>query len=267
MAIQEIHPTPYPAINAVMAELSSNVEALLKDQFTGLYLVGSLALGDFNPQTSDIDFVGVTAGELPAEMVSALASVHARLAAASLYGDELEGSYVPQTALRSYDPQNSMYPHIERGGGLSITHHDSDWVIQRYILREYGLVVIGPQPRPFIDPILPDDLRRAVRAFLDEWWAPMLQDPAHLEDRAYQNYAILTMCRLLYTLRNGAIASKPAAARWAQASLGSPWARIIKSATAGMQDTSPDKLNDVLSFIRFTLDNSNLEETSGNRYN
>ncbi len=53
-------PTPYPDVNAVLRLLLEGAQPILGDHFIGLYLYGSLASGDFNPQTSDIDFVVVT---------------------------------------------------------------------------------------------------------------------------------------------------------------------------------------------------------------
>jgi len=44
----------------------------------------------------------------------------------------------------------------------------------------------------------------------------MLHDPTRLHTGEYRAYAILTRCRMLYTLEHGAIVSKPTAARWAQ---------------------------------------------------
>jgi len=63
------------------------------------------------------------------------------------------------------------------------------------------------------EPVLPDDLRRAVRGIIRTWWAPMLDAPTPVQHPGYQTYAILTMCRLLYTLEHGTIVSKPVAAR------------------------------------------------------
>ena len=48
-------PTAYPDVNAVLAELSASVQTVLGHHFVGMYLYGSLALGDFNPRSSDID--------------------------------------------------------------------------------------------------------------------------------------------------------------------------------------------------------------------
>ncbi len=48
------NPTPYADVNAVLNELLTAVNSVLSEHFVGLYLYGSLASGDFNPETSDI---------------------------------------------------------------------------------------------------------------------------------------------------------------------------------------------------------------------
>src|SRR5581483_12314041 len=60
----ELHPTAYPQINATLRLLEGDVRAVLGARFAGMYLYGSLASGDFDPATSDVDFLVVTAGPL-----------------------------------------------------------------------------------------------------------------------------------------------------------------------------------------------------------
>jgi hypothetical protein len=249
-------PTSYPDVNAVLRELLSGVRAILGKHFVGMYLYGSLSGGDFTPDRSDIDFVAVTADDLPDEMISALAAMHARMAGGSPWGRELEGTYIPQRALRRHDPADAVYPHIERGEHLVVEQHDSAGVIQRHILREQGITLAGPPPHTLIDPIQPNDLRRATLAILRGWWAPMLDDPALLYHPGYQAYAVLTMCRALYTLQHGTVVSKPAAARWAHQALGERWAGFIERADAWRNGMPFDHLNEMLDFIRYTLERS-----------
>ncbi|HYO49801.1 MAG TPA: nucleotidyltransferase domain-containing protein, partial [Chloroflexia bacterium] len=131
------NPTPYSDVNAILHELLSSVQAILGDYFLGMYLYGSLALGDFDPYRSDIDFLVVTTDNLPDDLFSALQTMHARIAASdSRWATDLEGSYIPKHALRRYDPANARHPHIDRGEeGLDKEQHDSDWIIQRHTLR------------------------------------------------------------------------------------------------------------------------------------
>ncbi len=254
MLIHLTHPTLYPGVNVVLHTLLSGVRTILGDHVIGLYLYGSLASGDFDPQRSDIDFLVVTAAALPAEMIAELEAMHARLAASGpKWAAKLEGSYLPQSALRRYDPSAAPYPQINEGR-FYLALHGSDWIIQRHILREHGVVVAGPAIAPLIDPVHPDDLRRAVSGILREWWAPMLSNPAWLRDGEYQAYAVLTMCRALYTLEHGSIVSKPVAACWAQKALHERWTALIEQALTWQHDVQWDHLDETLDLIRYTLE-------------
>jgi hypothetical protein len=257
MSTQFAQPTPYPDINAVLYELLGNVQTVLGNRFIGMYLGGSLAAGDFDPQTSDIDFVVITTDELPNEMLSALAVIHARMAASGRkWGTKLEGAYIPQHTFRRYDPAFSIHPSVSTGGGFGLDGQGSDAIIQRHILREQGIVVTGPAPQTLIDPILPDDLRRAEQATLQEWWAPQLEHPFRLSSREYQAYAVLTMCRALYTLQFGTVVTKPVAAAWAQQAVDEPWAALIERALTWEHEDGVDDVNGTLDFIRQTLGRS-----------
>jgi len=261
MSTPFVNVTPYPDVNALLQELLSGVETVLGDHFVGMYLYGSLASGDFD-QSSDIDFVVVTDDEIAGDRFLALRAMHARIAAShSRWATELEGSYIPQVALRRYDPANAQHPRIDRGeGDLVMAQHGSDWVIQRHVLREHGVVVAGPDLRTLIDPVASNELRWAVLADLREWWAPMLDDPVRLQKRGYQCYAVLTMCRMLYTLEGGAVVSKPVAARWAQETLGGRWGPLIERALVGRHNpqvkAQPDDVNATQEIIRYTLERS-----------
>ena len=255
------HPTPYPEVNVVLQALLSGVQDVLGDCFVGLYLYGSLADGGFDPQRSDIDFVVATAGELSNEVVAALEAMHVRITNSGLkWTAKLEGAFVPLSTLRRHDPSGPPCPCLNEGC-FYLAALGSDWVIQRYTLREQGVVVAGPDPRGLIDPVQPDDLRRAVLGFLREWWAPMLQDPdPRLHGDEYRAYAVLTMCRALYTLKHGTVVSKTAAARWAQEALGEPWEGLIERALAWRRDALPDGggaalcMDETLEFIRCVLE-------------
>jgi hypothetical protein len=238
----------------VLRALLAGAREVLGDHFAGLYLYGSLAGGDFDPERSDIDFLVVTAGELPGELLPALEAMHAGLASAGpKWAAKLEGSYVPRPALRRYDPEDAPRPQLNEGR-FYVAPHASDWIIQRHVIREHGVALAGPPPSTLIDPVGPDDLRGAVRGILREWWEPTLRDGAWLRrGDEYRAFAVLTMCRALYTLRHGAVASKPVSARWARGELGARWAGLIERASAWRHDAPSGGLSGAEDFVRFTL--------------
>jgi predicted nucleotidyltransferase len=255
MLNQVSSPTLYSEVNTIVNKLSGDVQAILGNQLTGLYLHGSLAYGDFNPETSDIDFLVVTQDVLPVEAFSALKDMHAKLFLSSLaWSQKLEGAYLPKVVLRRHNPAHSPTPWLGVDGHFALESLGSDWVIQRSILREKGLVISGPSLAGLIDPVSAQDLRQAVLGSLREWWSPPFPSPERFQSGAYQAYSILTMCRSLYVLEHGRVASKPEAARWAMRSLGEPWLALISSAAAWRPGKEFNQLEETLQFIRFTLD-------------
>jgi hypothetical protein len=245
--------TSYPDVNVVLQMLLEGAQAVLGDHFVGLYFYGSLASGDFNPQTSDIDFVVVTDADLSDGLIRNLEALHLRLWDSGLkWAAKLEGAYVPLPTLRRHDPDAAPCPTINEGR-FYLDKQGSDWIIQRYILREYNAAVYGPSLKSAIDRVTPDDLRRAVVGVLREWWQPMLTDPRFIRNREYETYATLTMCRALYALEYGDIVSKPAAARWALETLDSRWTELIDRALAWPQEPQPESLSETLEFIKYTV--------------
>ena len=194
----------YPDVNEILNLLLSFVKEILGSQFVGMYLYGSLATGDFNPETSDIDFLVVTSDLLPDKTISELEAMHNRTWATNLKrAGKLEGAYVPKELIRHHEPNGEPCPIINEGK-FYMDSLGSDWIIQRHVVREYGVVVEGPDPKTLIDFVTPDDIRGAVLGVLREWWFPMLDDSSWLREHKIGDhaFAVITMCRVLHALEN-----------------------------------------------------------------
>jgi len=251
--------TPYPDVNKILNLLYTNIKEILKDQFVGMYLFGSLANGDFDHH-SDIDVLIVTDGLIPSDMFSALKEMHARINQLdSPWAVQLEVSYIPQNALRRFDPKNKLHPHMDRGTGevLHMKSHESDWIIQRYLLRERGIVVAGSDLKSLIDPVAPYELRQAVVDELPLWANYLLNNPSTLKSRGYQSFCVLSFCRMLYTLQNKAVLSKPAAAKWAMEALDVRWHPLIERDVIGRQspdlEASPEDIDETMEMMRYMV--------------
>jgi predicted nucleotidyltransferase len=262
-------PTPYPEVNAILDILMSEVQAILDEQFIGMYLYGSLAYGGFD-RASDVDFVVVTAEELPDATISTLQEMHSRIAKLDSWcATQLEGSYIPRRALRAFDPQRVFHLHIDRGPGEPLKRMQIDdprlsrawwggWVFLRHVLWQDGIALAGPDPRTLVEPVRPGELRQAARANVEDWLAPLLDEPEELHHYGYQSYCVLTMCRLLYTLETDATTSKQAAARWAKERLEPRWAALIERAWIDRQNPQseipPDNIRGTLELICYILE-------------
>lgn len=284
--MQSTDPTPYPEVNLLLQAVLEGAQQILREHFTAMYLEGSLVSDDFD-QDSDIDFVVVTDEDVTSEQFAALQAMHDRIAAIdSWYAIQLEGSYISRQALRRHDPAHATHPNIERGTGerLKMAYHDSAWLVHRSILRERGVTLLGPPPQTLIEPITPQELQQAMVEPVRGWAAGMLDDPAPLQTRGYWSYVVLTLCRMLYTLHTGAVATKPVAARWVVATLDARWTPLIERAWQGRHNSDaeqvavgagwvpltervwqgpldvrvlPEEVDETRAFIRYTLDAAN----------
>jgi predicted nucleotidyltransferase len=213
----------------ILHDLLEQVQAVLGEQFVGLYLHGSLAFGDFDLTTSDIDFAVVTRNHLEAETIAKLEVMHKNLLESSpKMATMLEGAYIPSSMIRCHNIHAPAIPHVH-GDAFYLAQLEPHWVLNRAILRDYGVTLAGPNPKSLIDPIQLEDRQHAVRDFLLDWWQPMLTDSTRLEDSGYRVYAVQTMARALCTLETGALLSKPGAIRWALDHLPDEWHGTIRS--------------------------------------
>jgi len=254
--------TPFPEVNIVLDALLNDVPHLLKEEFVGIYLFGSLTNGGFD-ENSDVDVLVVTHDKISDEVFSALEIMHARIATLDSWcATQLEVVYIPQDALRRYDPKNNIHPHLDRGRGeeLHQVQHDMDWVVQRFTLCERSITLTGPDPRTLIDPVSPDDMRQAMMSVLHDWLAGLINDPSQIKDRGYQSYIVLTVCRVLYTLQCGDVVSKHAAANWAKETLDARWIPLIERAWVGRQNPQEkaglEEIKETQNLIRFALEQS-----------
>ena len=111
--------TPYSEVNRVLAELLAAIRAVLQRHFVGMYLYGSLALGDFDSRRSDIDMIVVTDGELPTSIISDLKRMHARFGeSSSPWASRLEVAYIPLDALQIDAPPTALFPQVEKDRAL-----------------------------------------------------------------------------------------------------------------------------------------------------
>lgn len=254
---ERAEPAPDPQVNALIRHIRAEISSVLSNQLIGLYLDGSLALGDFDAD-SDIDFVAVLTEDVAGDssQFRQLQQMHDAIARLDTpWAIQVEGSYLSAHALRRHTPEPALHPNIERGQGerLKMVARDASWNVHRWVLRKCGIVLSGPVLQELIDPVEPVQLFEAMHAGL-AWLRQLLTRPGGIATRGYQSYIVLTICRMRYTLTHGEIATKPQAAHWAQQRLGEPWAGLIDRAWASRslpdQPPDPDDLRLTLAMIQ-----------------
>jgi Domain of unknown function (DUF4111)/Nucleotidyltransferase domain len=252
-------------VNTSLNALLPGIRDALGDHLVGVYLRGSLALGDFIPATSDIDLLVVTARTVDAAQFARLATWHAHYATLpQAYVNRLEIAYIDCAAIRRFAP-GQCHPTLGQGEALAWTEHHKNWIVERWTVRECGVTLLGPDPHSLIDPVSAADLRAAVRARLRDWadWANQPDDPDWRLPRSHKAYVVETMCRALSTLAGNSILSKPRAVAWALANLPEPWRSTVERSQAWRTDSTVDPaiVPEVMRFVQWaTSDGASVVE-------
>jgi len=222
----QTNPTPYADINELLELLLSSMQKILGEKLLGLYLYGSLVIGDFDPTISDIDLVAALASDLDDKEFEELQKMHVDFAYQHKeWDDRIEVCYLSIADLQTVKTGTSQVTNISPGEPFHKRETSIEWLISWYVVRETSITLFGPSPKTIIEPISKDEFIQTIRAHAkawDEWIYDM-------HNRKSQAYAILTMCRALYTLKYGEQVSKKQAALWAEKEF-PEWASIIESA-------------------------------------
>ena len=227
-------PTQFAELNELLHAIVSQIKSALGDNFVGAYLQGSFALGDAD-MYSDCDFLVVTRRALTPAQEKGLRELHADIQTRTgFWVHHLEGSYAPQDELRSLSGLGKKWLFIDQGHSgseMEWSAHCNTEVV-RWILREHGVTLAGPNPKELVDEVDPDVLRTKMREEAKNFLPEMLTW-IKLDSPWAQRYAVTTLCRILYTLETGWVASKRASLLWAKANLDPKWQGLINGALEG----------------------------------
>lgn len=253
-----VEPKHYSEVDDLVHLLLAKHKEVLGEKLVGMYIFGSLVTGDFDYETSDIDTVITTSSDINEKELENLKKMHQEIAAKNKqWAGRIEVGYISQDNLRRYDPEYKQ-ALISPGEPLHFRTVDSDWIINRYMLREKGIAVYGPQPDTVIEPISKEELKQAVKD-LTQIWNEWITHIEVMRPRKYQAYSILTMCRHLYAFRNVDIVSKREATEWVKREL-PEWASLIDNAVKWRADWRNENVDheaalpETMEFLHFVID-------------
>jgi predicted nucleotidyltransferase len=223
-------PSPYAGLNAVLHELVASISQALGDNFTGAYLQGSFAVGDFDWH-SDVDFVIAVGDELSEVEVAELQRVHGRIhGLESEWARHLEGSYFPGAILRTGERCGEPLWYLDHGSKGLIRSDHCNTLVVRSVVRERGITLAGPDPTTLVDPITVTALRAEISSTMRTWAKEIFEHQERYKNRFYQGYIVLSYSRMLHDLVQGRPGSKREGATWAKATLGTDWSGLIDRA-------------------------------------
>jgi len=145
---------PYPELWQVLNTFVNAITAELAENLIGVYLVGSIASGDFDLD-SDVDFLVVTNTELTETNIKSLQEIQIKIHGIDCYpAKHLEGSYISITDLNNWHTVGKKKLYYFNNGSTTFEQsiHDNQWRV-RWILRERGITLIGQKPETILQAI------------------------------------------------------------------------------------------------------------------
>ncbi|MEP6851811.1 MAG: aminoglycoside adenylyltransferase domain-containing protein [bacterium] len=219
-----------PGVDQVVAELADHAAEVLGPDMIGAYIEGSFALGAGDPH-SDVDFIVVTGTPLDDRREDRLRAFHRELPTRRQHwAKHLEGSYAVLADLLDSTRTGRAWLFVDHGQQhMSWDIHGND-LVHRWVLREHGIVVRGAPPGDIVAPVSAAELRREAQSELGGLPQSLLSW-LDLRIAWSQRYFVVAYCRVLFTLANGYVASKPEALLWAGHTFDPAWRPLFHQVT------------------------------------
>jgi len=249
-------------VSATMSAYVRLVDEKLPERIRGLYLTGSLALDDYRPGRSDIDFVAVTDTALHSSELRILRRVHAELRRTAPE-PKLDGVYLTWAALTAA-PIGLLVPYCLRNwfackGDFAV--NPVTWCT----LHRHPLALRGPaKPDVHHDDQM---LREWCRARLRRYWGRWVRSARGYGVNRLRSlrreqvvWGILGVARAHATIKTGDMISKTAAGEYALKVFPSSWSGIVRKALAGRggseKSSYPNiftRRKDALAFMEYVI--------------
>ncbi|HZE39111.1 MAG TPA: nucleotidyltransferase domain-containing protein [Stackebrandtia sp.] len=222
-------------VAAVTGEYLSTCDKDLPGRVVGLYLYGSVALDDFRPGVSDVDFVAVLDGPADHSTARALRRVHERLGHHQDH-PRFDGVYVTWEDL-AIEPDGTHGPYAF----ANKFHMSGDFErgpVTWHTLAQCGVTVRGPA----VDGVkfardavaLTEWTHTNLDGYWRDWWKTASNSLSRISLWCLRPqgavWAVLGVSRLHYTLSTGRVTSKTGAGEYAREIFDTRWHRIIDDA-------------------------------------
>jgi Domain of unknown function (DUF4111)/Nucleotidyltransferase domain len=214
-APEEVH----DEVRAVTQRHLQAVDAAAPGLIRALYLTGSIALGDYQPGRSDIDFMAFTSRPCGEADIELLRGVHAQLRAPTYY----DGSYVIWRDEPEAPADEPVRPHLV-GGEFRVANDSALTPSTWTEFAKYAIAVRGPAAGSIGVSVSRERLNEWNLGNLNGYWLNLAnraaayygdKDPAATEEAEFVCWGTLGAARLHYTLATGDITSKTGAGRYA----------------------------------------------------
>lgn len=244
-----------PEIKLAIKEIIESLKNILQDNLVGVYLHGSLAMGCFNPEYSDIDFLIVAGNKLDFETKRNIIDSIIRISKSKkLPKKEVEFTIILKKYLDNFEYPTPFELHY------SITHKekyfndplyicgdkkDQDLAAHMTIVYVRGICLYGKPINEIFKPIAEEYYLKSIFYDIEDFCT---DDPI---------YRILNLCRVFYYLKEKVVSSKDEAGVWTLEKLPSKYKNLVKNAVEryrGSQENAAWNKRELSGFYNYMVE-------------
>ena len=219
-----------PYQNLISAFVSA-VKEIIGDKLTGIYLHGSLAMGCFNPEKSDIDLIIVIEDSISDEQkmkfMERIVALNEQAPAKGLEMSIVLRKYCshfiyPTPFELHFSPMHlQWFSDAPHNYVQNMKGDDKDLAAHFKIIRQYGITLYGE----WIENVFAEVPRKD---YVDSIWEDVCEAKEEIVNQPM--YITLNLCRVLAFLKDGLYLSKKEGAKWAMEHLPAEYTPIISDA-------------------------------------
>lgn len=218
-------------VEPVIEDYVSVVSQQLPGWIDAFYIVGSIALDEFNEQFSDIDFIAILNRKATSREIEELRRVH-HVIEKNHPRWKMSGSYIQPSDLGKLDDEVQPHPHYHDG----VLHPNNSYELNSvtwWELKHRGITVLGEAPQNLPFTVDWDRLVSWMKENMNCYWVSWTNRPIRVlslySDWGVQ-WAVLGVLRQFYTFKGNSITTKVRAGRYALGCLPIRWHKLIQEA-------------------------------------
>jgi Nucleotidyltransferase domain/Aminoglycoside adenylyltransferase, C-terminal domain len=235
---------PHQEVTDLLEQHLSRLDQATPSLIDGLYLTGSIALGDYQHGISDIDFLALTTRPLDEQDLAEVAAIHEQTTTVP----HLDGIYLDRGQLTTLPDNEQAVPHAVNGVFYPNRPCGELNPVLWLTLARYGIRVRGQRTEDLSLNVDAQRLRTWNLNNLKTYWQPFAanirqavagrEPDATTSDEAVA-WAVLGPARLHYTLATNEVISKSAAGTYAAQHF-PRWASLAERAVGWRQSRSTE---------------------------
>ncbi|HHT7189649.1 TPA: nucleotidyltransferase domain-containing protein [Bacillus cereus] len=226
-------------VQQLMEQYIVGLQEIFSDEkIVGVYVYGSIALGAFHIETSDVDFVTVINDSVNEAEKLQIIDLHRKLGDSTL-GKRMDGMYIPLADVGKYNDEMNEYVYCAEGKA-NIGYWDIN-AVTWWTLKNEGITVIGREAEDLPFQVKWDDVVNTMKYNVEHYWSEKANRPYLFFIEEWVESAVVTMGRILYTLEHKTIVSKDKGLQYLLERSAKEWELLLKEVERMKQNPNGKK--------------------------